>query len=99
MPGIVGLITNLPRARAESDLLKMVESLRHEPFYASGTWIDAEHGVYVGWVARQGSFADGMPLRNERGDVTLTFSGEEFPEPGIVTSLRERGHAVAPDGA
>lgn len=98
MPGIVGLITNLPRAEAEIQLRKMVESLCHEPFYVSGTWVDPEQGVYVGWVARQGCFADGMPLRNERGDVTLIFSGEDFPEPGTVTKLRERGHAVEPDG-
>jgi asparagine synthase (glutamine-hydrolysing) len=99
LPGIVGLITNLPRARAESELLKMVESLCHEPFYASGTWIDSAQGVYVGWVARQGSFADGMPLHNERGDVTLIFSGEEFPEPSMVATLRQRGHAIAPKGS
>jgi asparagine synthase (glutamine-hydrolysing) len=98
LPGIVGLITKLPRASAESQLLKMVESLRHEPFYSSGTWIDEAQGVYVGWVARQGSFADGMPLHNEHGDVTLVFSGEEFPEPGILPALRERGHAVSPGG-
>ena len=99
MPGIVGLITKLPRARAESQLLLMLESLRHEPFYASGTWMDESLGVYLGWVARQGSFADDMPLHNERGDVTLVFSGEEFPEPGMVAALRKRGHAVAPGGA
>ena len=98
MPGIVGLITNLPRAIAESQLLKMVESLCHEPFYQSGAWIDEGLGVYVGWVARRGSFADTMPLHNERGDVALIFSGEEFPEPSMVTALRERGHAVAPRG-
>ncbi len=77
----------------------MVESLRHEPFYVSGTWADAEQGVYVGWVARRGSFADAMPLRNESGDVTLVFSGEEFPEPGTVAGLRARGHKVEPGGA
>lgn len=98
MPGIVGLITNLPRAIAESRLLKMVESLCHESFYVSGTWMDESLGVYVGWVARQGSFADGMPLHNERGDVTQIFSGEEFPEPGTVAALRGRGHAFAPEG-
>ncbi|MGA2271954.1 MAG: asparagine synthase-related protein [Bryobacteraceae bacterium] len=98
MPGIVGLITDLPRLSAESQLLKMVESLCHEPFYVSGTWVDSAQGVYVGWVARQGSFADGMPLHNERRDVTLIFSGEEFPEPSLITSLRQRGHAVAPEG-
>lgn len=99
MPGIVGLITKLPRERAERELREMVESLRHESFYSTGTWIDAEQGIYVGWVARKGSFADGMPLRNESGDITLTFSGEEFPEPGIVDALRKRGHAAAPNGA
>ena len=99
MPGIVGLITRLPREWAEPQLCRMLETLRHETFYTSGVWIDEDHGVYAGWVARQGSFADGMPLRNEAGDVTLVFSGEEFPEPGIPTTLRERGHRVAPDGA
>jgi len=98
LPGIVGLITNRSRTVAERELLAMVESLRHEPFYTSGTWIDAEQGVYVGWVARCGSFADSMPLRNERGDVTLVFSGEEFPDPGLIPELRARGHKVEPCG-
>jgi asparagine synthase (glutamine-hydrolysing) len=54
--------------------------------------------VYAGWAARKNSFADGMPVCNERGDVSLVFSGEEYPEPGTVTHLRERGHAVAAEG-
>jgi asparagine synthase (glutamine-hydrolysing) len=98
LPGIVGLITKLPRARAEVELLNMVETLRHEPFYTSGTWIDEVHGIYVGWVARQGSFAEHMPLRNEREDVTLVFSGEEFPEPGMIAQLWARGHSIPADG-
>jgi asparagine synthase (glutamine-hydrolysing) len=98
MPGIVGVITKMGREWAEPQLLRMLETLRHESFYASGTWMNESLGVYAGWVARQGSFADGMPLHNEVGDRTLLFSGEEFPEPGIMTTLRERGHTVAPDG-
>jgi asparagine synthase (glutamine-hydrolysing) len=99
LPGIVGLITNtLPKATAESELREMVASVRHESFYASGTWVDSAQGVYVGWIARQGSFADGMPLHNECGDATLVFSGEDFPEPSMVRELRGRGHAVAPEG-
>jgi asparagine synthase (glutamine-hydrolysing) len=98
LPGIVGIITNIPRAKAEGELLKMTESLGHEAFYTSGTWIDAEQGVYVGWVTRRGSFADDMPLRNERGDVTLIFSGEEFPKPGAVDALRAHGHDVSSVG-
>jgi len=98
LPGIVGLITKLPRAIAESQLQKMLESVCHESFYVSGTWIDSTQGVYVGWVARRGAFADCMPVHNESGDVTLVFSGEEFSDPDIFASLRGRGHAVASNG-
>jgi asparagine synthase (glutamine-hydrolysing) len=98
MPGIVGLLTTLPRETAQRQLLEMVNSLCHEPFYVKGTWVDSTLGVYVGWVARQGSFAERMPLVNERRDVTLVFSGEEFSKPGVVQALRERGHAIALEG-
>ena len=76
----------------------MVETLRHESFYVTGTWIDESRGIYVGWVARKGSFSDGMPVCNERGDITLTFSGEEYPEPGIARRLKEGGHALQAEG-
>lgn len=94
MPGIVGLITNLPRPQAEAELLRMVEALRHESFYAAGTWIDESLGVYVGWVARKDSFSDCMPLRNEMDEIVLVFAGEDFPEPGTARGLKERGHAL-----
>lgn len=99
MPGIVGLVTNRPRAAAECELRDMLKSLCHEPFYSRGTWIDEQVGIYVGWVARAGSFADGMPLQNENGEVTLVFSGEEFPDPGLAATLRQRGHAIAQNGS
>src|SRR5438552_15262 len=97
MPGIVGLLTRLPRERAEPELLRMVETLRHESFYETGTWVDESLGVYVGWSERKTSFSEGMPLWNEREDVGLVFSGEEFPEPGTAGRLKERGHEL--DGA
>jgi asparagine synthase (glutamine-hydrolysing) len=98
MPGIVGLITKLGREHAKPQLQRMVGALRHESFYVTGTWIDESLGVYVGWVTRKNSFSDGMPLRNEREDIVLVFSGEEFPEPGTVRRLRARGHAVDANG-
>lgn len=98
MPGIVGLVTAMPRQRAERELLQMVESLCHESFYVSGTWADEDLGVYVGWVAQRGSFCDQMPLRNERGDVNLIFSGEEFAEPGAARRLKKQGHALETAG-
>jgi asparagine synthase (glutamine-hydrolysing) len=92
MPGIFGLITSKPREWAEPQLLRMLKILRHESFYVTGTWIDETAGIYVGWTARENSFSDGMPVQNERGDITLVFSGEEYPEPHTIQSLNERGH-------
>jgi asparagine synthase (glutamine-hydrolysing) len=98
LPGIVGMITNRPRASAERELCQMLEPLRHESFYTAGTWSDPAQGVYVGWVAREASFAAAMPLKNELGDITLVFSGEEFREPDTIEVLRAAGHAVETNG-
>jgi asparagine synthase (glutamine-hydrolysing) len=78
MPGIVGLQTRMPRGWAERRLKQMLNALKHEHFYATGTWIDEAIGVYIGWVARNNSFSDGMPMRNDQRDLTLIFSGEDF---------------------
>ena len=94
MPGIVGLITRMPRERAEPQLLRMVEAIRHESFYEKGTWVDDSLGVYVGWTARKNSFSNGMPLTNEEQSVSLVFSGEEYPEPGISHRLKQYGHSL-----
>jgi asparagine synthase (glutamine-hydrolysing) len=92
MPGIVGIITKMDRGQAELELQRMVEAIRHEPSFETGTWIDESLGVYLGWAARKNSFSDGMPLCNERGNVILVFSGEEFPDPGDKGRLKKRGH-------
>jgi asparagine synthase (glutamine-hydrolysing) len=94
MPGIVGLITQMPRERAKRELLQMVDTLRHEDFYVTGSFIEESLGVYVGWVARKGSFCTEMPLRNEGRDVVLVFSGEDFPEPGTIDRLKKAGHCL-----
>jgi asparagine synthase (glutamine-hydrolysing) len=99
MPGIVGLITKLPRQAAEAQLHQMVESLRHQPNYVTGTWIDEDTGVYVGWAARKNSFADGMPLVSEDGRRVLIFAGEEYGDPAAKSRLKERGHSFESEGA
>jgi asparagine synthase (glutamine-hydrolysing) len=96
MPGIVCVVTKMPRQKAETELLQMVESIKHESSCLTGIWVDESIGVYVGWVARKNSFSDGMPLRNDRGDVGLIFSGEEFPDPVTELHLRDRGHRLDP---
>jgi asparagine synthase (glutamine-hydrolysing) len=92
VPGVVGIITKLPSVAAQLHLGKMVRCLYHEQFYLSGVWSDPELGVYVGWVARRGCFAEEMPIHNEDGNITLVFSGDDFPEPNLKSVLRQRGH-------
>ena len=99
MPGVVGVITNKPKACAEESVLRMLSTMRHEPFYTSGTRSDESLGVYLGWTVRKPSFADALPICNERNDIWLAFCGEDFAESGIRQQLRENGHEVAPEGA
>jgi asparagine synthase (glutamine-hydrolysing) len=96
MPGIVGLITKLPRVIAEPQVLRMVKSICHEAFYVSGVWVDETLGIYAGWAERRSSSGDGMPFRNETGTVHLLFSGEDFPNPAIWQELKAKGHDLGP---
>jgi asparagine synthase (glutamine-hydrolysing) len=98
MPGIAGIITAMPREWAEPQLHKMLEVLRHESFYVTGTWMDERNGVYSGWSVQKNSFSDPMPVRNENGDVVLVFSGEEYPEPGTTSRLKVLGHEFDAEG-
>lgn len=98
MPGLVGLITGMPREQAEAELLRMVAALRHETWYATGTWRDAVLGVYVGWVVHNKSTAEQMPQFNEQRDLVLAFSGQDFAEPGIRQKLKDLGHSGTVDG-
>ncbi len=89
----------MSREQATVQVRRMTEGIHHEKFYSYGTWADPDQAVYVGWVARRGSFSDGMPLRNENGDITLIFSGEEFPEPNVIARLKRHGHAIQSNGS
>src|SRR5579863_5218265 len=93
MPGIVGFIGKMPRAMAEPQLLRMVDSQFHESFYTRGAWIDEALGVYVGWTALSDSFSNGMPLTNDRNDLTLIFSGEEYSGHAAAEGPRQQGHS------
>ncbi len=86
----------MPRPQAESQLRRMVAALCHEQFYETGTWINESLGIYVGWIVRKGSFSGGMPLYNERQDIVLIFSGEEFSD--VAPALRRQQDAADPNG-
>lgn len=98
MPGLVGLITEMPSKQAEAEVLRMLATLRHESSYVTGTWSDESLGIYLGWVVRDERTASSMPLFNEQRNLVLVFSGDDFPEPGISSQIRERGHSCEVEG-
>ncbi|HZT74704.1 MAG TPA: asparagine synthase-related protein [Terriglobales bacterium] len=98
MPGLFGIIRPIGSREPRGELEAMQAELRHEAFYRSGAWSEPNAGVRAGWVARERSFSDTPPLRNETGEITLLFAGEEFPDPGLRGELRRRGHSVESEG-
>jgi len=99
MPGITGIIGPGTPEEKKADLFRMVQSLIHEDFYSSGTYIHEKLGLWLGWVGHRGSFSDGMPVWNEKRDIGLVFSGEDFTEPDEIRQLRARGHDCEPGNA
>jgi asparagine synthase (glutamine-hydrolysing) len=81
MPGIAGIVRRPGREGVEQELLTMVETMRHESHYSAGHYIDEDLGIYVGWTAHRGSFADCMPLVSRDKAVTLIFQGENYLTP------------------
>lgn len=83
------------RGRGEAMLKRMM----HAPDYRSGIHVDEKLGLWGGWVARAGSFADAMPVWNEKRDVCLIFSGEDFTEAGVLEKLAGQGHRFEANNA
>jgi len=50
----------------------MIQSLLHEDFYKSGSLVDEDAGIAVGWVTHPGSFSDCMPVWNKLGTFFLS---------------------------
>ena len=99
MPGIIGIVSQKPSKEYHALLKSMVKCLKHEPFYTDGTYINEEFGLWLGWVNYEGSFADCLPIWNEKKDICLIFSGEDFADQSDIDALRKRGHEFASDDA
>jgi asparagine synthase (glutamine-hydrolysing) len=77
----------------------MVKCLIHEPFYRHGAYINEELGVWSGWACHEGTFGDCLPIWNEKKDICLLFSGEDFADQSDIDELRKRGHEFGLDDA
>ncbi len=99
MPGICGIISRRPKELNEEELAVMAGAMHMEPFYGSGRASFPEMGVCVAWTSIQGSFSDCMPVLNEKGDVTLIYSGENFRDLEDLDRLKGRNHRFAKTNA
>jgi len=95
MPGFAGILSLHPAEKARRLADRMLQSMRHEPFYRSGFLSVPELEVHAGWAALEGTLAAGQPFVNEDRSVTLLMAGECFPEEGELERLRERNPAAA----
>ena len=95
MPGFAGILSLKSAEEARRLAERMLQSMRHEPFYRSGVLSVPELGVHAGWTALEGTFAAGQAFANEDRSITLLLAGECFPEDGEVERLRARSLAVA----
>jgi asparagine synthase (glutamine-hydrolysing) len=99
MPGMTGIIAKDGSVGHKAALDAMVQRMLHEPFYSSGTYVNEQSGLYVGWACHEGSFSDCLPIWNEKKNICLIFNGEEFPEQTIIDNLKLKGHAFDADNA
>jgi asparagine synthase (glutamine-hydrolysing) len=99
MPGIVGIISQRPSKEYSPLVESMVKCLKHEPFYADGTYTNEELGLWSGWTCHERAFDDCLPIWNEKKDICLLFSGEDFADQADIDALRIRGHEFGPDDA
>lgn len=94
MPGIAGIIGHRTADECASEVGSMLASMKHGPFYVSGTHMVSEMGVYSGWIVHRDSFGAGQALFNEQGDIALILSGECFADAEIQSNLRHKGHKL-----
>jgi asparagine synthase (glutamine-hydrolysing) len=92
-------MTGMPPEIARHQLSQMLKALPCLHFYRTGTFIDEGLGLYVGWTALKNSFCEVMPVQSEDRNISLIFSGEEYPAADVRRQLKERGHCFDQQGA
>lgn len=92
MPGIVGIISSNNINKKIKELAIMLDCMKHESNYSSGSYVNEHMRLCAGWVCHKGSFSDNLPIFNERKDIVLIFTGEVFTDRYILNDLITKGH-------
>jgi asparagine synthase (glutamine-hydrolysing) len=93
MPGLAVIISPADRRENETALRGMIESMQHEPYYISGSYVDEDAHLYIAWSVHPGAFCDCMPIKNEDEDLVLFFYGEHHSDDKLANSNGRCGTA------
>jgi asparagine synthase (glutamine-hydrolysing) len=99
MPGILGVISKGPSEQCEGLVRRMLAGDGETVPCIRGSHSDRDLGLYIGWACHPGSFADTLPVLNEKRDCWLALTGEAFPRPGELAELKGRGHEIFDESA
>jgi asparagine synthase (glutamine-hydrolysing) len=99
MPGIVGIIEKEACPEVGLRFRQMFHAMAREAFYRSGSYINEQLGLWVGWTCQEGSFDDPAPQWNEDKTICIFFSGEDFTDAAEINKLRTKGHQFEPENA
>src|ERR1700730_12291332 len=72
----------------------MVAAMDYEAVYNHGYYTYSDLCIYAGWISRENSFSDCMPVLNEKEDVALIFDGENFADLDLINELKAKGHKI-----
>jgi len=99
MPGIYGILLGDSGEGVRLNFEAMARAMPREVFDRCGSVHEPRTGVWLGWSAHVGSFADANPVWNETREILLVFAGEAFPDGSEIDFLRTNGHALCKEDA
>jgi asparagine synthase (glutamine-hydrolysing) len=97
MPGIFGVVSDAPRPDLAADLAEMARRLRHHPWYAEDTHVDAPTGIGVGRVALGFVNTAAQPAFNEERSLLAVMEGEVHDYDEQRRELEAAGHRFQGD--
>lgn len=92
MPGLTGIITKHASGNEKEKVEMMLKCMLHESFYTHGTYQNPDNGFFIGFCALEQSFANCMPVFNEKKDIVLFLTGETYHDQSDINALAKRGH-------
>jgi asparagine synthase (glutamine-hydrolysing) len=82
MPGLVGIIAKGSADSLREELRRMTACMYRRDSFESGTYVNEDRHVYVGWTCHHGSYSDCLPIKGISGDMAMFFAGEHYSQEG-----------------